>query len=859
MDRSQTKRDLRNRLDVSCRIALTSLLRDLGKFAERAGLAMDATLLSELKNDFPPNVIDSGFIAATAPHQQPETALDWVLTIANQAAAGLGDKKIAADQDTAAEQKRLTVRLLTLFEQINARSDKKSASDFLQYRYPLKPMTPASLFPVLANDCEHGDRNRSVKEYFTLWEGFGKGLKSIPASHREALPLWLDHFETLWACYTACIPSTAAPDVSFYDQSKTAAALAVALWRYHHDRGEDEETIRHHLADRATWDEPKFLLVQGDCFGIQEFIFATGGETQKRAAKLLRGRSFYVSLLSECAALKVLEMLDLPPTSQITNAAGKFLIVAPHTPEALERIAEVQKVLDRWFIEHTWGQSGIGLVWEPACRNDLLKDTDREQFFSKLINRLFRGLEKIKLQRFDLCGPNAPEPLFKGYLDAFASMGECKIDGRSPATHQITDGVAVCDLAFDQIAIGNRLTNRDRILITRSPLVSKSHSQPLKTKVFDYCISFTDDPGETGWFGPEARSGNLRRCWDITMPEAMDQLLWNGCARRHINGYVPFFESENSWISDKYPRLENNADFKPHPGEPKLLDHLACEDRRLNEKQRWVGVEALMTLKGDVDNLGSIFQGGLREPTFARTAALSRQMNVFFAVYLPTLCHEGDFRKTYTVFAGGDDFFLIGPWHSQIRLAAKMRQEFTRYVAGNPAVTFSAGLSMTKPGLPVRALAALAEEALEDAKKHPSDARLAPDLKDAVSCFGQVVGWKNFLQLLEKSDELGKLVGDLKLSAGYLYGLPPLIHMAENLRSGRTDRPDRKAIQLENALWHSRFAYQTRRLLERQKGLDDKARRRYQQEITNVIYSGIAYFASAYQIPLFIYLYQQRD
>ncbi|MGB2971511.1 MAG: type III-A CRISPR-associated protein Cas10/Csm1, partial [Candidatus Competibacter sp.] len=327
---------------------MTSLLRDLGKFAERAGLAMDATLLSELKNDFPPNVIDSGFIAATAPHQQPETALDWVLTIANQAAAGLGDKKIAADQDTAAEQKRLTVRLLTLFEQINARSDKKSASDFLQYRYPLKPMTPASLFPVLADDCEHGDRNRSVKEYFTLWEGFGKGLKSIPASHREALPLWLDHFETLWACYTACIPSTAAPDVSFYDQSKTAAALAVALWRYHHDRGEDEETIRHHLADRATWDEPKFLLVQGDCFGIQEFIFATGGETQKRAAKLLRGRSFYVSLLSECAALKVLEMLDLPPTSQITNAAGKFLIVAPHTPEALERIAEVQKVLDRW-------------------------------------------------------------------------------------------------------------------------------------------------------------------------------------------------------------------------------------------------------------------------------------------------------------------------------------------------------------------------------------------------------------------------------------------------------------------------------------------------------------------------------
>jgi CRISPR-associated protein Csm1 len=68
--------------------------------------------------------------------------------------------------------------------------------------------------------------------------------------------------------------------------------------------------------------------VQGDFFGIQDFIFAEGGKTQKRAATLLRGRSFYVSLLSELAALKVLEALALPATSQVVNAAGKFLIVA---------------------------------------------------------------------------------------------------------------------------------------------------------------------------------------------------------------------------------------------------------------------------------------------------------------------------------------------------------------------------------------------------------------------------------------------------------------------------------------------------------------------------------------------------
>ena len=93
------------------------------------------------------------------------------------------------------------------------------------------------------------------------------------------------------------------------------------------------DAVRERLRDyhRPDWDEEKLLLIQGDFFGIQEFIFATGGETQRRAAKLLRGRSFYVSLLTECAALAILDRLALPPTSQVINAAGKFLIVAPNT------------------------------------------------------------------------------------------------------------------------------------------------------------------------------------------------------------------------------------------------------------------------------------------------------------------------------------------------------------------------------------------------------------------------------------------------------------------------------------------------------------------------------------------------
>ena len=46
------------------------------------------------------------------------------------------------------------------------------------------------------------------------------------------------------------------------------------------------------------------------------------------------------------------------------------------------------------------------------------------------------------------------------------------------------------------------------------------------------------------------------------------------------------------------------------------------------------GISALSTLKGDVDNLGTIFQSGLGDDvSFSKTAALSRQINAFFTVY----------------------------------------------------------------------------------------------------------------------------------------------------------------------------------------------------------------------------------
>lgn len=880
-------------LDASCRVALTAFLHDLGKFAERARIneaqekdkegntrrdlnvqlycpkydnhythihaAYTAIGFDLLEKHFPKLVgedvfpfqswksrdADDSLINAAARHHNPDTFLQWVIATADRVASGFEREKFEdynkLPDDEKAKLNHYTTRQLTLLEQIRL-DDKSPERSELKYRYPLKPLTVESLFPVKQEICEPaGNNTKAQAEYQELWQGFRKHLELIPASHRENLALWLDHFDSLWQVYAHAIPSATVspmnqdikPDVSLYDHSKTTAALAVALWRYHHEK--EQETGK--LED---WDTPKFLLIQGDFFGIQDFIFASGGETRKRAAKLLRGRSFYVSLLMECAALKIMEALGLPPTSQVTNAAGKFLIVAPNTDNTIRQLEAVQQELNKWFLEHTFGQSGIGLAWMGASCNDFTQNK-----FSSLMKKLFEELEKVKLGRYDLCTADSAvfDPQF---LERF-EHGECKIDGRSPGEVE-TDGIWISALANDQIRTGTYLTQRDRIeriLVTRQPTGIQTS---LKLPFFGFHISFTKHADITGKFGQLAHNRELLRVMDFSQPTDADQPLWNGYARRAINAWIPRATDQD--IQEEKAGKYDGVEDKLVLDEAKTLSHLACDNKLPNkEKENWLGISALMTLKGDVDNLGVIFQRGLGAPSFAKMAALSRQMNAFFSIWLPYLCQQ-EYPNTYTVFAGGDDFFLIGPWHSTMQLAQRMNAEFKHYVGENPDVHFSAGLSLTKPGLPINYLADMAEEALETGKKHNPDNQSIPP-KNAVTCFGHAVSWTEFDDLLKCGKQLNEMRSSFDLSTGYLYGLLHLTDLAAD-----RSKP-------ENAVWHSRFAYRTYRMLEtrRRDGrkLEETERRRLQTEISYAIANqGIEKHKGNYRIALFTHLYQNR-
>lgn len=879
-------------LAASCRMALAAYLHDLGKFAERAKLEVSKEQLDAhitqycpfrvteangkgyhshkhaaytgfafdiieknaphlINGDMTPFVnraqlqngqnaaIDS-LINAAASHHKPETFLQWIIATADRVASGFERQEFEAynlASDEAPEKAKnktgknhYQARQLSLFEQIRLSNQSPAASSAndLAWRYPLKALSAHAIFPQAKTVCEPSENDVAQKEYLELWNEFVAGLAKIPNSHRENWALWLDHFDTAWLTFTQAIPAATAfgtkPEVSLYDHSKATSAIATALWRWHFENNRCSTEDAEKIAARADWDDKKLLLIQGDFFGIQEFIFSDGSETNKAAAKLLRGRSFQVSMFTELAAVKVLDALSLPSTNQMMNAAGKFLIVAPNTDAVKSKIKELSEEINQWFLKHSFGMAGLGLIAKPCSCNDFLKGQ-----FKNLMQGLFADLERVKLQRFSLLGNT------NSVLEADYSLGSCQYNSRLPADNN----EGSCALSRDQIKLGQSIVKKDRLLVLRNKDdLNGRNIESLELDVFGLAVAFTNSEEISGKFGQLAKDNILMRCWDYSLPDNFTTVLWNGYARRFINAYVPEFTDFDLQTSDKYTGLDEDEMAQISIGAGKTFNHIACEDRSCpRNPNEWQGQVALMTLKGDIDNLGNIFQKGLSEPTFAKMASLSRQVNAFFAIWLPAICAK-KYPNTYTVFAGGDDFFLIGPWLSTQKLAAEMAAEFKNYVAQNSEIHFSAGMVMTKPGQPIHALANAAEEALEKAKGNDGK-------KNAVTLFDTKVSWTDWPKIEAADSELLRVKTTYGLSTSYVYSLLQLIDLSCDDKNP------------EQAMWRSRFAYKTRRYVVDK--LDKAIRPSAQMDLASTLgANGIEVLGKAYKLPLFNYFYQQR-
>ena len=225
------------------------------------------------------------------------------------------------------------------------------------------------------------------------------------------------------------------------------------------------------------------------------------------------------------------------------------------------------------------------------------------------------------------------------------------------------------------------------------------------------------------------------------------------------------------------------------------------------------GPPYLGVLKADVDRLGFILSKGFAKVpkedgddysslSVSRVVALSRMLDFFFNAVVKKLVKE-EVKDLYSVFAGGDDLFLVGPWDKIIEFETKLREKFERFTCYNEKITISVGIEVVKPTLPITFIAKLSKEALDRAKKK----------RNATCIFGKSISYGDgriatLEELRRQADELEKLLED-DSGNSFLYKVYYLSRLANGEFDDDKDCKEDKAkkISLERFLWRPRLRY----------------------------------------------------
>jgi len=232
--------------------------------------------------------------------------------------------------------------------------------------------------------------------------------------------------------------------------------------------------------------------------------------------------------------------------------------------------------------------------------------------------------------------------------------------------------------------------------------------------------------------------------------------------------------------------------------------------------------------------------------TLSRLATLSRQLNNYFTIFIPYILKtEKRFKNIYTVFSGGDDLFLIGPWNTIIEFAGLLNDSFREYVCFNNNITLSAGFSIHKPHDPVLRLAEASEHALSMAKSKG---------RDSITIFYETAKWKDFRTLREIKETIEEWLNNGKINNAMLFKLNELIEMRrqeeELLKSGSIYLEDMECLK-----WRAKLKYTIVRNAGRR--LKEDERQKVVREVMQIA-EWLERHGGNLRIPLWQVIYNNR-
>ncbi|WP_291528067.1 type III-A CRISPR-associated protein Cas10/Csm1 [Bacteroides sp. UBA939] len=625
---------------------------------------------------------------------EQQTELGKIIKKADCLSSGMdrnNDEAMKDDQDEKSWDAFKKKRMTSILQDINGR---KGESVF---HLPLMPL-------CLRKEYFPDTDKEIIPDYITLWGRFNADFKQIQANTYHAFS------ETLLSLlfkYTTTIPSSTInfPDVSLYDHLKTTAAIAICLYDY------EQSTSKG--------DTP-FLLIGGDFSGIQNYIYQI---ISKHAAKNLKGRSFYLRILSDSIVRYLLKVLRLFQANVIYNSGGSFYLLAPNTGE-VKRILEqsVRKIEEHLFRMHT--TTLFVAIDSVEVTEDMLMHRKGENLRNAW-TQLFEKREVKKRSKFSSLMESEYGNFFipaggERLHDSITGEEFLKEELCSKNSIDEEDGnrLTLRGITSKQIDLGRMLRESDVMVVSDGEIPywkDKVSIAPANLGIYYYLLKFAD----------------VTKMKDLLRASAdkVSVVSLNGGGSldcdfmKSINGlnniYALEFYGGNKFSGKTFEEMCKNDSFS-----------------------------RLGVLRMDVDNLGSLFQSGIREDraTLSRYAALSRSLDYFFSGYLNKIQQEIDEENTFIVYSGGDDVFIVGVWDKMIEMAERIRNDFREFTCENPSFSISGGIAIVPKKFPIMKGAEVSAEEEKNAKGHKvmkvqTDGTQMELTKNSLSFMGTPLNW----------------------------------------------------------------------------------------------------------------------
>jgi len=360
-----------------------------------------------------------------------------------------------------------------------------------------------------------------------------------------------------------------------------------------------------------------------------------------------------------------------------------------------------------------------------------------------------------KLNKFDLLNVEDSAILIDPFQNAnINDNNSCKFCNKRVIDSELKEDS--CDICFNQINLGKKLTTHNYLNIIQfgrlssHKKINKNMIEIIKLGNKSYYARFSNNKNHFKW----------GKTFDIS-----DNNYDNEIDKWSLNSYVP---------KGDYNSIKTFSEYV--------------------EKDGKVVSSGLMALKADIDKLGDTFRELYKED-FKKFNRLSREVEFFFSDYITSLLKD---KNIYTVFAGGDDLFVIGEYREIVEIAKKIRKEFFEFSLNK--TTISMGLVMFKPSTPINFVSKMADEAEKRAKIE----------RDSIDIFGVSMKFDEFYEI-EDSFEI--VVGYLKDNSvettTFYYRLIELCDMRESLYKALSKDKKYKDYKFNpnDAMWKSKLNY----------------------------------------------------